>query len=77
MKRTREDLIDAARRAASAAGGPLSRSDFQRLTGISRSFRNHGHDPAGCELVVCWEHDWPECPIEVLELRGVVERLGN
>lgn len=32
----------------------------------SRAFRDHGHDAHGCDLVVCWEHNWPECPLEVL-----------
>ena len=41
----------------------------------SRSFRDHGHDPAGCDLVVCWEHNWPECPLELLELREAIKRL--
>jgi hypothetical protein len=41
----------------------------------SRTFRDHGHDPHGCDLVVCWEHNWPECPLEVLELRKVIDEL--
>jgi hypothetical protein len=32
----------------------------------SRTFRDHGHDPSGCDLIVCWEHNWPECPLPVL-----------
>ena len=36
---------------------------------------NFNHDPAGCDLVVCWIHDWPECPIEVLELKSFLQRL--
>ena len=40
----------------------------------SSNFREHGHDPAGCDLIVCWEHDWPTCPVEVIELRSVIER---
>jgi len=43
----------------------------------SRTFLDHGHDPAGCDLIVCWEHNWPDCPLEVLELRGVLDRLGG
>ncbi|MFH1549572.1 MAG: hypothetical protein ABIH04_03340 [Planctomycetota bacterium] len=34
----------------------------------SRKFQAHGHDPAKCDLVVCWLHDWTDCPVEVLEL---------
>lgn len=41
----------------------------------SRTFRDHGHDPAGCDLIVCWEHNWPECPLEVVELRKVIDEL--
>jgi hypothetical protein len=26
-------------------------------------------DPAGCDLLVCWTHDWPDCPVEVVELK--------
>lgn len=43
----------------------------------SRNFRDHGHDPATCDLVVCWDHNWPECPIEVLELRRVIDELAE
>lgn len=42
---------------------------------VSRRFREHGHDPDGCDLVVCWQHDWPDCPVEVLELKRAVEDL--
>jgi len=24
---------------------------------------------------VCWINNWPECPLEVIELKSVVERL--
>lgn len=41
----------------------------------SRTFRDHGHDPAACDLIVCWEHNWPECPLEVVELRKVIDEL--
>ncbi len=41
------------------------------------NFRLHGHDPARCDLVVCWENDWPTCPVEVLELRSEIQKLGS
>ncbi len=41
----------------------------------SSNFREHGHDPAECDLIVCWEHDWPECPIEVIELKSVIRKV--
>lgn len=42
---------------------------------LSRRFREHGHDPDGCDLVVCWQHDWPDCPVEVMELKSKVEEM--
>lgn len=40
----------------------------------SRNFVAHGHDPKKCDVIVCWEHNWPECPewIEVVELSKLV-----
>ncbi len=37
----------------------------------SRNFRAHRHDPKRCDMIVCWEHDWPDAPrrLEVVELR--------
>jgi hypothetical protein len=43
----------------------------------SRNFLTHGHDPAGCEVLVCWEHNWPACPVEVLELRSAIDELAE
>ncbi|MEX2453904.1 MAG: hypothetical protein WD470_04330, partial [Rhodospirillaceae bacterium] len=43
----------------------------------SRNFAYHRHDPAACDVIVCWEHDWPGCPIEVLELKGATARLAR
>lgn len=37
----------------------------------SSSFRAHGHDPAKCDYIVCWHHDWPNVPphLGVIELK--------
>lgn len=35
----------------------------------SSSFKSHGHDSKECDCIVCWHHDWPDCPLEVIELR--------
>ena len=42
---------------------------------ISSHFRDHGHIPQNCDLIVCWEHDWVDCPIEVIELKKVIKEL--
>ena len=36
----------------------------------SKSFVWHGHDPNECDLIVCWENNWPDCPLEVVELKN-------
>jgi HNH endonuclease len=41
----------------------------------SRNFLVHGHDPDKVALLVCWVHNWPECPVEVIELSQVLRRL--
>ena len=43
----------------------------------SRNFRDHRHPLHGCDLIVCWRHNWPDCPkhIEVLELSSVIKSL--
>lgn len=43
----------------------------------SRNFAAHGHDPEGCDLIVCWRHNWEDCPLEVLELKRVVEGIAR
>jgi len=43
----------------------------------SSNFRDHRHDANQCDLIVCWEHDWRECPIEVIELKSEIQSLPN
>lgn len=38
----------------------------------SRNFLKHRHDPRKCDLIVCWRHNWPECPLEVIELKKAI-----
>jgi hypothetical protein len=44
----------------------------------SRNFRDHGHPPQGCDVIVCWRHNWSECPesLEVVELSSVIRTLS-
>jgi hypothetical protein len=43
----------------------------------SRNFLTHGHDPSACHVIVCWEDNWPKCPIEVLELKSAIQNLED
>ncbi len=41
----------------------------------SRSFISHGHDPNGVDMIVCWKHNWKQCPkeIEIIELSSQMD----
>jgi hypothetical protein len=41
----------------------------------SSNFAEHGHDAEKCDLIVCWIHDWEDCPLEVLELKSTLTSL--
>jgi hypothetical protein len=43
----------------------------------SRSFLEHGYEPAKCDVIVCWVDNWPECPasIEVVALSDEITKL--
>jgi len=56
------------------APGVWQRVDIE-VEQYSRNFVTHMHDPNKCDLIVCWEHNWPECPLEVIELKTEFERL--
>lgn len=43
----------------------------------SSNFKIHGHDASMVDYLVCWEHDWTNCPegLEVLELKQIIKNL--
>jgi hypothetical protein len=45
----------------------------------SRNFLAHGHSVNGCDLIVCWIHNWADCPssLEVVELRNIIQQLAD
>lgn len=38
----------------------------------SSDFKRHGHNPDKCDIIVCWEHDWNDCPrhLFIIELKS-------
>lgn len=42
----------------------------------SRNFLKHLHDVKKCDLIICWRHNWPECPLPVIELSALVGASG-
>ncbi len=43
----------------------------------SSNFVAHGHDLNSCDFIVCWEHDWPDCPLRVIELKREILKLPS
>ena len=45
----------------------------------SRNLRDHGHPDDGCDVIVCWQHNWPECPqhIKVVALETIIQSLAQ
>jgi HNH endonuclease len=41
----------------------------------SRNFLLHKHRAERCHLIVCWKHNWEECPVEVIELKSAIKDL--
>jgi hypothetical protein len=50
-----------------------------RIEFESRNFRDHGHSADRCDVIVCWRHNWPDCPshIDVVELSEVIKQLAK
>ena len=38
---------------------------------MSIQFKIHGHPASECDLIICWEHNWRDCPVPVLELKAL------
>lgn len=43
----------------------------------SKNFLLHGHNPDDCDIIVCWEHNWKECTLEVIELKSEIKKFDN
>ena len=43
----------------------------------SSHFKDHNHNIEECDIIVCWENDWSECPIEIIELKEIIKTLPN
>jgi hypothetical protein len=44
----------------------------------SRNFRDHGHPIDGCDIIICWNHNWVDCPpnLEIIELSKIIRSLA-
>jgi hypothetical protein len=39
-----------------------------RIEFESRNFKKHKHRRDKCDVIVCWKHNWKDCPLDVVEL---------
>ncbi len=72
IEQIRRDFPDCIARRRTGTGWEKVRIEFEYH---AKSFRAHGHKVSGCDMVVCWENDWPDAPkgLEILDLRRRVE----
>jgi hypothetical protein len=63
-----------AKRRLRGAGEPWERVRIE-FEFRSRNFLTHKHDARKCDLIVCWEDDWKDCRLEVLELKRELARF--
>jgi hypothetical protein len=48
----------------------------------SSNFKTHGHprqmqEGSPCDMIVCWEDDWPDSPVKVMELKFLIQELAD
>ena len=41
----------------------------------SRNFLKHKHRKDKCDVIVCWKHNWKDCPLDVVELGELARNL--
>lgn len=46
--------------------GDTYRAEFEFC---SSNFKAHGHDLFGCDVIICWENDWNDCPLTIWSMK--------
>lgn len=46
--------------------GDTYRAEFEFC---ASSFKAHRHDLLGCDVIICWENDWDECPLTIWSMK--------
>jgi hypothetical protein len=41
----------------------------------SRNFLKHKHRRDKCDVIVCWKHNWKDCPLDVVELSELAKNF--
>jgi hypothetical protein len=74
VEELRPEAPDGIARRFTGKGWERLRVEFEHR---SSDLRQRGRDAEDCDLIVCWEHDWAGCPVEVLELRDRIREMEN
>jgi predicted transport protein len=74
VEELRPEAPDAIVRRFTGRGWERLRVEFEQR---SSDFKQSGRDAETCDLIVCWVHDWPTCPLEVIELRDRIREMEN
>lgn len=77
VERVRAGYPDCEAKCRARKGDTRLRKVFIEFEFKSSNFREHAHDPAQCDYVICWENDWPQCPVPVIELRKEIMKLPH
>lgn len=56
---------DATVRRFNGKGWVRERVEFEY---VSLNFKKHKHPVDECDIIVCWKHNWTQCPLEVIDL---------
>ncbi len=65
---------DATIRRFNGKGWVRERVEFEY---VSMNFKRHKHPMDGCDIIICWKHDWEECPLEVIDLASFVPFISS
>lgn len=49
--------------------------EFVEFEYKSSYYKQHKHPLHGCDIIVCWSHDWSDCPLEICELISLITLL--
>lgn len=49
--------------------------EFVEFEYKSLQYKQHKHPIHGCDIIVCWIHDWDDCPYEVCVLSDLIKLL--
>lgn len=41
----------------------------------SSRYKSHRKSKKKCHYVICWEHDWKDCPVQVIELKSELPKI--